>query len=220
MTTGNVSNQERMRLMQETIDNQGKVIEELKAYLEINGKIQKSNVNEYDDIRLDKMIPVISLIPYELSMIQMSPSGKPKYKFENFGDKKPIIYQDVITLIEQYRHFIERGYFYIDDHKVVERHGLSEIYSNILSKVKIEEVLECRTMNSVTLYTYANVGQRNMINEFIIGKIRDSNQEPKELFNINFVRDISDIGGKDLIKIGLEARENRKMMEKPVEMKE
>jgi hypothetical protein len=133
---------------------------------------------------------------------------------------KLILYQELITLIEMYRHFMEAGYFYIDDRDVVKRHGLEEIYSKILTKVKLEEVIECKTTNSVTLYAFATDAQKHVIDEFIIGKIRDSKEDAKKLFDMNFIRDISDIAGFDLVKRGMEARENAKLMDKVEDIKE
>lgn len=214
MASSNVSNLKRISEMEDTIRTQGETIAKLLEMFSLNKETSEitSNGNEVEDIRLDKMIPVVSLIPYELSMMQLS-SGKAKYKFNFFGERKLILYQEVITLIEMYRHFMENGYFYIDDINVVKRHGLTEIYASILTKVKIEEIVECKTLNSVTLYAFANAGQRNIINEFIIGKIRDSKEEVKKLFDMNFIRDISDIAGFDIVKRGLDARENVKLME-------
>jgi hypothetical protein len=180
---------------------------------------QNSNQKESLDIRLDEMIPVVSLHPYGLSMMQLQ-NGKPKYRFNYFGEVKLILYQDLISLIESYRHFMEAGYFYIDNQKVVKRHGLEEIYSKLLTKVKIEEIVECKSTNSVTLYAFATDGQKNVINEFIIGKIRDSKQDVKKIFDMNFIRDISDIAGFDLVERGLKARENLKLMEEKEAEKE
>lgn len=218
MASSNVSNLKRISDLEETVRSQSEAIEKLLESLSLKKETNDttySNGNEVEDIRLDKMIPVISLIPYELSMLQLS-NGKAKYKFNFFGEKKLILYQEVINLIEMYRHFIEAGYFYIDNVDVVKRHGLSELYAGILTKIKIEEIVECKTLNSVTLYSFANTGQRNVINEFIIGKIRDSKEDVKKLFDMNFIRDISDIAGFDIIKRGLEARENLALMEEPV----
>jgi hypothetical protein len=217
MASSNVSNLKRISDLENTVRTQSEAIEKLLESLSLNKETNDitTNGNEVEDIRLDKMIPVISLIPYELSMMQLS-NGKAKYKFNFFGEKKLILYQEVINLIEMYRHFIEAGYFYIDNVDVVKRHGLSEIYAGILTKIKIEEIVECKTLNSVTLYSFANTGQRNVINEFIIGKIRDSKEDVKKLFDMNFIRDISDIAGFDIIKRGLEARANLALMEEPV----
>ena len=208
MSSSNVSNSgERMAYLESMVE---KLLSERET-LKKSGDSDNS-----DEIRLDKMIPVISLIPYELSMMQL-PNGKAKYKFNGFGERKLILYQDVINLIELYRHFMEGGYFYIDDAKVIERHGLGEIYSKILTKEKIEEIIGCKTINSSTLYSLATETQRSMINEFIIGKIRDSGEDVKKLFDMNVVREISDIAGFDIIKKGLTARENMALLDKEIE---
>jgi len=168
--------------------------------------VQSSNDFESIHIPLDRMIRVISLIPYELSMVPLD-NGKPKYKFTKFGDVKFILYQDLISMMEMYPHFLENGYFYIDNPDVIKRHGKTEIYSKILDKVKIDQLLECKDVNAANLYRFASVNQRRMLDEFIIGKIRDSSEDVSKLFDMNVIREISLLAGYDIVKKASEAKD-------------
>ena len=92
-------------------------------------------------ISLDELIDIVSLIDYPLNLLS-SFSGRAKYRFEKFGEKKKIIYQDILSIIELYRSFMEKGYFLILDERVVMRHGLQDIQSKILSKSQLEKIID------------------------------------------------------------------------------
>lgn len=120
-------------------------------------------------IALDELIPVISLLDYPLNLLQMN-NGRAKYKFDKFGQRKEILYQDVLLILEQYRSFMESGYFIILDKRVVNRHGLQELQSSVLTKEKIEKILEGST-DAFEVYKQAIQSQQRTIVQMITQRL-------------------------------------------------
>jgi len=157
-----------------------KEVEELKARLaelessdsEKPGKEQRIQA-ERSRVLLDDYVPVMSLLPYKLNLSTKEGGQGDVKKFTKFGEVKNILYKDLVDIIEVDRSFMEAGYFYILDPLVIRQHGLDETYSKILTKEKIDEILNnVNTEYCIDLYNSANPEQQRVIVQLLIEKIK------------------------------------------------
>lgn len=151
----------------------------------------------------DDYVNVMSLLPYNLNLSTKEGGQGNVKKFTSFGEIKRILYRDLVEIIEVHRNFLESGYFYIMSPQLIRQHGLDDIYSKILTKEKIENILSAQTDNVVDLYASANEGQQEIIIQLLIDKVRDN----PESVNLNVIDRISRVSKVDIAKKAEEARE-------------
>jgi len=178
-------------------------IEALKKQLPEEGQETKkfdgavtSDVEEIREIRPDEYITVMSLLPYTLILTTQPLGGGSVKRFTKFGETKRILYSDLVDILESCKSFAEAGYFYIMDKSVVRRHGLDDLYSRILTKEKIQEIVDNQADNSVALYNSANPLQQETIIQMLIEKVTVS----PEAVDMNVVDKISRVSGIDIAK--------------------
>jgi hypothetical protein len=171
--------------------------ENLELLVELRG--QKDNAG----IPLDAYIEVMSLVPFKLNLSTEKLGRGRQFSFSRFGEVKRILYNDLASIFENYRSFMEQGYFYILDQKVIRKHGLDDIYEKILSKEMIEEILKFNPKSAVRLYETATDTQREIIDGMLVHKIKQNDGE----IDYNIVSQLSKIGGRDIMKIAKEASE-------------
>jgi len=203
-----------------------KEVDELKARIaELEGKLKdKEWMPEADTeknqrieaprtkVLLDDYIPVMSLLPYRLNLSTKEGGQGDTKKFSRFGEVKNILYKDLVDIMEVQRHFLEAGFFYILDPLVIRQHGLDEIYSKILTKEKIEEILNnLNTEYCIELYNSANPEQQRVIVQLLVEKVK----EDPDSVNLYTVDRISRLSGID---ISQRAEEQKNQMEELAEM--
>jgi hypothetical protein len=172
-------------------------IEKLKAQLaQLENKpketIEADNTYEnFSNVKIaqDDYIDVVSLLNYPLNLSTGENGSGNTKKFTKFGEKKSILYSELVQILETHSNFLEAGYFYIMDPRVIRRHGLDETYSKILTKDKIEKILSSNSEESVALYKSANEKQQEFIVQLIIGKLIEN----PEAVDLNIVDKISRI---------------------------
>jgi hypothetical protein len=165
--------------------------------------------NEYiSDVRPDEYINIMSLLDIRLTLSTLGYGKGKTFKFENFGQTKRIPYSDLVQIIENHKNFLEWGYFYILDERVVRVNGLEDIYKNILTKEKIEQVLDGKG-DVVSIYKSANQNQKEIINSIIIERLT---KNPNSM-DLNLVDKISRIGDINLLEKSQEAVEFAKIMQ-------
>lgn len=163
-------------------------------------------------VLLDDYIPVMSLLPYRLNLSTKEGGQGDTKKFSRFGEVKNILYKDLVDIMEVQRHFLEAGFFYILDPLVIRQHGLDEIYSKILTKEKIEEILNnLNTEYCIELYNTANPEQQRVIVQLLTEKVKD---DPNSV-NLYTVDRISRLSGID---ISQRAEEQKAQVEELAEM--
>ena len=146
-------------------------------------QVQEDNVT--NKIPLDDLISVMSLLDYPLNLLNQS-NGRAKHRFERFGQKKEILYQDILQIIENYQSFMQFGYFIILDKRVIDRHGLQEMQSRILTKEKIEKVLE-GSSDAFSLYKECQPEQQRVI----VGMLTQKLIENPESVDMNLIDQVS-----------------------------
>ena len=106
--------------------------------------VQKQDVavvrKNYDNLRQprpDAMIRLQSLTKGELCL---NVNGSVTINFDKYGDIKPVLYSELMNIVNNNRRFAEEGAFYIMDDASVKYLGLSRYYDNILSYDEIESL--------------------------------------------------------------------------------
>ena len=183
-------------------------VQELRNRLaEMERKVGTSSKDEDDKLTSDSDIEVMSLSIYPLTLNTKSLGSKDgyEYNFEHFGEIKRIVYSHLFNIIESQKTFVEYPYFYIMDERVVKRHGLAALYSKILRKEQIDEILQCSSKSAIGLFKSAPAKQKEIIVEILVRKIFDGQD-----VDLNIVSEISREAGVDILE---KVRVSKEIME-------
>lgn len=168
--------------------------------LEKENELLKNNESS-TAIRLDEYIEVLSLYPGKLTL-STEPLGRGRpFSFSGFGETKRILYNDLASILENYRSFLEGGLFYILDKRVIQKHGLHDTYEKILSKDMILKVIGCDPKVAVKFYKSTTDQQREIIEGMLVQELKNGNPD------LNIIAQISKLANKDLIQIAEEAKQ-------------
>lgn len=155
--------------------NDEDAIESLRAKIAELENLLKKGVElvEEDEtkISLDEYIPVMSLLPYTLVLSTQAMGRGITKRFEKFGEIKKILYKDLVDMMEVSQNFMKSGFYYILDQRVIRAHGLDEYYDKILTKEKIEEIMQSDAKSGLELYKSANPAQQKVIVGLLIEKL-------------------------------------------------
>lgn len=99
--------------------------------------ITKKNYDNLRQPRPDAMIRLQSLTKGELCL---NVNGSVAINFDKYGDIKPVLYSELMNIVNNNRSFAEEGAFYIMDDASVKYLGLSRYYDSILSYDEIESL--------------------------------------------------------------------------------
>ena len=155
-----------------------------------------------NDIRQDEYINVVSLCDMRLTLSTEGFGKGRLFSFAKFGDKKRILYSDLARIIESHAKFLEGGYFYILDPRVVRVHGLDDVYEKLMTKEQIEKVLEGGG-DVIDIYKSANPRQQEVMQSILVEKLIEN---PDSL-DLNFIDKIARISGIKLVEKAQEAVE-------------
>lgn len=167
-----------------------------------NARLRTGSPDNFN-ISLDEYIEVMSLFPGKLNLSTEKLGRGKTFQFSEFGEIKRILYNDLASIFEGYRTFMEQGLFYVLNERVIRKHGLNDIYEKILTKDMMLKVINCDAKNAVKLYENATKSQREVLDNMIITEIK--NENPNMDFNI--ITKISKLADKDLTKLAEEAKE-------------
>lgn len=168
----------------------------------VDAPIAVEELDEFESIKIaaEDYIKIISLTPHELNLSTGGFGRGKKFKFEKMYDIKRVLYSDLVDIMENNSKFLNEGFFLILDKRVVRKNGLDDAYSKILTKEKIEQIVN-NSKDAVDLFKSANPRQREFITDMLIAKIRD-NQE----VDLNMIDRISRIAGFNLQERGEESK--------------
>lgn len=155
-----------------------------------------------NEIRQDEYINVVSLCDMRLTLSTEGYGKGRLFSFAKFGDKKRILYSDLARIIESHSKFLESGYFYILDPRVVRVHGLDDVYEKLMTKEQIEKVLGGGG-DVVEIYKSANPRQQEVMQSILVNKLIEN---PDSL-DLNFIDKISRISGVKLVEKAQESVE-------------
>jgi hypothetical protein len=178
------------------IEELSKMVVELKAQMANNQQpvyIQQTQVqpNIVAGVQPNEYIKVMSLLGNRLNLSTKDHGGI-TYSFDEFGETQDILYSDLIQINTHHRNFLQAGYYYILDDRVVAFAGKNEIYKHILTKEEIERILN-NEFDALSLFQKSNQKQQEVIIKFIIGKIVN-----KENIDYNLLDKLSKASGVDI----------------------
>jgi len=173
-------------------------------------KTNQPSVRRDDAILADEYITIMNICPMSLTL-STEPYGKGRViNMPKFGDTRRVSYNDLVRMMDTHPTFVEKGFFYILDERVVRKHGLSEVYSKILTKEKLDQILDMG-VDALELYESANETQQDFINSVLIRRIRD-----EEFVDYNLIAKIEKVSG---VKITEKARQAQEIMREEEEVK-
>lgn len=176
---------------------------------------QSTKEAKRDKVLLDDYVPVMSLLPYRLNLSTKEGGQGDIKKFTRFGEVKNILYKDLVDILEVDRSFMEAGYFYILDPVVIRQHGLDETYSKILTKEKIEEILNnANSEYCVQLYQTANPEQQKVIVQLFIEKMTKE-PESVNLYTVDRISSLSKVKIQEIVQESKELQEQLAEINKP-----
>jgi hypothetical protein len=170
-----------------------KQIEELKKQIE-DSKLNESKSKIVEDVAPNERIKVMSLVNNPLTLSTMKSGGGKRFEFDRFGETRNILYSDLLDVNNNHKNFLEAGYYYILDDRVVALEGLEDIYEHILTKDKIEKVLS-NEKDAIALFQKANPKQQDVVIRLIKSKL--INNEP---IDFNLVNELTRVSGREIQK--------------------
>lgn len=177
-----------------SVVDEKKEIEDLKAQIaELKRQQVTTTLEEFvdDKIQLDDYISVMSLLPFTLNLSTKEGGQGNIKKFTKFGEVKRILYKDLVDIMDANPQFLSAGFYYILDPRVIRAHGLDEVYSKILSKEKIEDILSANSEEGLSLYNSANEEQQKVIINLMVDKLVE---DPKAI-NLTVIDAVSRASG-------------------------
>lgn len=167
---------------------------------------EKESEKPEEKIQQDEYIPVMSLLPFNLNLSTKEGGQGSVKKFTRFGEIKRILYKDLMDIVEAHPNFLEDGYFYILHPGFIRQHGLDEIYSKLLTKEKIDLILNTKSDEVVAIYESAPEKQQKIIIQMLVAKMREN----PDSVNLNVVAQISRVSKVDIATVAAENLEEEK----------
>jgi len=143
-------------------------------------------VEEVVEIRPDRYVKIMSLLPFVLNL----PRGKgiPPLSFKEFGEIKRVTYSVLIEMMnfETFERFLNNGNFTILDDVVTRYLGLEDSINKILKKDDIERIFDntCSTENAFELFKSTNDRQKIIITDMLVSMIRDGKDVNMNLIHL------------------------------------
>lgn len=208
--TSNVKKEEENKKLYEDLENELNGLKEMIKNLSIS-KDEPENketkietiTQEFVEIHPNIRIKVVSLVDGILILTAGEPGkGKP-FRFDKFGVVKMINYNELVEILHYNYSFAEQGLFYIYNDNVISNHGLQDIYSKILSKEQIENLLTMKNSEAIELFKNTTNEQHENIVSIIINKINsgeDVDYNKIESFGKIYGKNINDMASEFNIK--------------------
>jgi len=168
--------------------------EELNAKFKALTENKKEEKTEVKPIAPNEFVKVMSLCANKLNLATR-PHGLGKtFSFDRFGETKNILYSDLLEINNNQKNFLEAGYYYILDDRVIDFEGLNDVYDKILNKEQIERILS-NEKDATELFQKANPKQQGVIVKFVVDKML-----AEENVDLNLVGILSKVSGIDIQK--------------------
>jgi flagellar basal body P-ring protein FlgI len=157
---------------------------------------------DYEDVPMipaNKHIQVTSL--FTGGMTVKGVNDKP-IRFDHFGMTRPISYDDLTNVVSVHRNLVEDGSFFIHSKEAVKALYLEDIYSKMITKQTIENILELSDEEIRRIFnnTTQNI-QETIVDLTIEGVKRHLKQGDMKYSNRNKIELLSELSGKDIYKI-------------------
>lgn len=197
--------------LSETIESLKKELEVIKSQTMMNNahdtipQQYQPNPNIVNTVQPNEYIKVMSLIDNKLNLSTRDHGLGKTFSFEEFGETQDILYSDLMEINNHHRNFLEAGYYYILDDRVVAIASKKEAYKKILTKEQIEKILN-NDETAISLFQKANPKQQEVIVKFIIKKI--INNEPVDYNLIDKLSRVSGVNIVEKAKASVEIKDN------------
>lgn len=197
--------------LSETIESLKKELEVIKSQTMTNNahdtipQQYQPNPNIVNTVQPNEYIKVMSLIDNKLNLSTRDHGLGKTFSFEEFGETQDILYSDLMEINNHHRNFLEAGYYYILDDRVVAIASKKDAYKKILTKEQIEKILN-NDEAAISLFQKANPKQQEVIVKFIIKKI--INNEPVDYNLIDKLSRVSGVNIVEKAKASVEIKDN------------
>lgn len=185
---------------QQEMEAMRKQLEELSKSLTKTAKEpEKSNDKKLD---LDEDIDVISLCNHKLNLATGGFGRGEIYSFEEFGGVSPIPYRDLKEIVKNNKSFLEKGYFYIDNEEARKALRVNKLYERLPKAEDLISLLDKKPEEIEKQLKIATKEQITIIASIVIDKLFTG-----EKIDMNVVKVVGDIVGKDLVAIANDKKE-------------
>lgn len=184
-TKKEVELENKVNQLEETLKNLMNTIQNNNSNKTENIKPETIEYEDDEDIPFNKSVKVMSLIDNKLTVSTEGDGKGIKYDFVKFGQVRGILYEQLISIVNNNESFANEGIFYIMNPKVVKVLGLEEQYKKILDKKTIENVLDLGEDEIVKFFK----GTTKSIQETIVSILKNKiiNQEYVDYNKVNII---------------------------------
>ena len=201
--TKEVSQEDIIKQLMEQLAEQNAKMAEMQKQIEENSVPQTVVVNNESSSAIrGRKIKVINLMHNPLN-IATQPNGRGRvYSFRNYGDSRLIKFDDLADIVASYPYTMEHGLAYICDKEVVEELGLSDEYTKLFDKERMDRVVWLREESDLDLF----LGMDINLQESTARRIAEL-MNANERMDYNYLRTIKEKTGIDIEAIAKELKE-------------
>ena len=183
------------------------LIESMQAQMkEMQDKISTAQpivVNTVSENNGRRKVRVMSLM-YNPVNVSTEPYGTGKvFEFSNFGEVRPISFDDLYDIVASYPNTMKNGMLYICDKDIVKELGMEDEYENIYDKDMIDRIKYLRTDADADLF----IGMSKSMRESVARESAEL-MNKNEKMDLNILRKIKDNTGIDIEDIAKNIKEN------------
>lgn len=191
-----------IKKLMEQIAEQNAKMAEMQKQIENNNAPTVVVSNDNSSVIRGKKIKVINLMQNPLN-IATQPNGRGRvYSFRNYGDSRLIKFDDLADIVASYPYTMEHGLAYICDKEAVEELGLSEEYTKLFDKERMDKVVWLREESDLDLF----LGMDKNLQESVAIRIAEL-MNANERMDYNYLRTIKEQTGIDIEAIAKELKE-------------
>lgn len=203
-TIESIDLEEQNSLLQKQLDEMKSMIEKLMKPESEKEVIKTSNNIFVDDDILNvdphKMVTILSLTNGGLNL--KSPKGIKTLR--DFGSTTRVTFEDLHTIVENHRELASEGGFLIQDEASVKSLYLTEEYSRLISKDRIEKFIDLPTKEIIPALSVLPKTLQETILEKVIKGINSGDSRYSDL---NKIKVLNDFTGRDLQEIAKQIAE-------------
>lgn len=196
-----------IKKLMEQIAEQNAKMAEMQKQIENNNAPTVVVSNDNSSVIRGKKIKVINLMQNPLN-IATQPNGRGRvYSFKNYGDSRLIKFDDLADIVAAYPYTMEHGLAYICDKEAVEELGLTDEYSKLFDKERMDKVVWLREESDLDLFLGMDVNLQESA-AIRIAELLNANEK----MDYNYLRTIKEQTGIDIEAI---AKELKDLQRKP-----
>lgn len=182
-------------------------LEQILALLSANQAVQNPAQNVVEEVAEEpKVEEHVDYIPKEPDLAQsikikslfvgnlnLSYGDGKTIEFMKYGQEYPVLYRDLISIVNMNRRFSDTGYFYITNPSAIYHLGLTETYKHILDFDTIEGISNMKACDVEGVISNVTDYQKSLIAERLAMKLAHG-----ENVDRNVIATVNDILGSDI----------------------